>query len=695
MRRLFCLLVAAALPVTAAATPAPGPHPFGFEDLIRARRVGAFDVSPDGAQVAFTVTTVDTVENRKTSAVWLAPLAGGDARQITVGKKHDDDPRFSPDGRRLAFASDRDGAPQIYLLHLDGGEPRQLTRLSTGVGGILWSPDGRFLLFASEVFPDCADDACNKERAERMEKSKVSGRVIERLLFRRWDGWRDGRRSHLFRVDAATGATKDLTPGNFDAPPFSLGGPSDYDVSPDGRFVAYASNHDKVEAISTNGDLWEVPSEGGTARCLTASNKAFDGSPRYSPDGRSIAFRAQTVPGYESDRFELKIYDRDKGAARSLTAAFDGWVEDFTWSPDGARLYFTSIAKAHSPLFSVPSDGASAAKEVMGGLTAGDPRSVRDGSLVFTRVSLTRPTEIWRLPPGATSLDRAVPITHVNDALFARVTMGAVKERWYDAADGKKVQALVVHPPGFDPKRRYPALMWVHGGPQGAWEDGWSYRWNPEVLASAGYVVYLPNPRGSVGYGQDFVRGVTGDWGGKVFDDLLRGLDDLSSLPYVDKAKIGAAGASFGGFMINWFQGHTDRFRALFCHDGIADQETMYATEELWFPEFEFGGLPWESAQYRKWSPIASAAQFKTPQLTVHGEKDYRIPVEQALLMFTTLQRRGVPSKLLVFPDENHWVLKPANARLWYASMIDWFHRYLGGAPADPKALESAYSVTK
>lgn len=673
-------------------------HPFGFDDLIHARRLGAWDVSPDGAWAAWAVTTIDPVESRSTSAIFLGAVGGGEARQLTLGAKHDGAPRFSPDGRRLAFTSDRDGAPQIYLIDLAGGEARALTHLSSGLGDPVWSPDGKFLVASSEVFPDCPSDACNKERSERMEKPKATGRVIERLLFRHWDAFRDGRRSHLFRVDAATGEARDLTPGDFDAPPF--GGAPGYDVAPDGKSIVFSSNHDKMEAASTNSDLWEIPEAGGAPSCLSCENRGFDGSPRYSPDGRFIAYRAQRTPAYESDKFELRLYDRRTKKTSTLGADFDDWVEDFTFTRDGKSIVFTSTVNGHMPIYSIPVSGGPA-RAIAEGITAGDPHWLPDGGVIFSRVALTRPAELYRYPAAALAgqhsagADKAIAVTHLNDALFHDVTMGEVRERWYAAADGRKVQAWMVLPPGFDEKKKYPALLWVHGGPQGAWEDGWSYRWNPEVLASSGYVVYLPNPRGSVGYGQAFVRGVSNDWGGKVYQDLMRATDDLESLPFVQKDKVGAAGASFGGFMINWFQGHTDRYKALFCHDGISDQEAQYATEELWFPEFEFGGSPWNSPQYRKWSPIASADHFKTPELIVHGEKDYRIPVEQALLMFTTLQRRGVPSKLLLFPDENHWVLKAANARLWYASMIDWFHHYLGGAPADPRALESAYSFTR
>src|SRR5581483_4707802 len=570
-----------------------------------ARRIGSFDVSPDGKWLAYALTTMDVAENRSTAAIWLQPLdgGGGEARQLTAGRKHDRDPRFAPDGRRLAFVSDRDGTPQIFTIELARGEARALTKLAGGADGPVWSPDGKFLVVASEVFPDCANDACNKERAEKLEKSKSSGRVITRLLFRHWDSWREGRRSHLFRVDAQSGDARDLTPGNWDAPPFSLGGGGDYDVAPDGKTIAYASNHDRVEAISTNSDVWEIPSGGGAAKCVSCENPAYDGTPRFSPDGKWLAWRAQRTPGYESDRFELMLLDRTTRALKRLTADFDDWVDDFTWAPDSRAIFFTSVVKGRAPIFSVAVDGG-APVEQLGGVTAGDPRALPDRSLIYTRVALDRPTEIWRAQGAA----KVAPVTHVNDALFDGVKMGEVRERWLTARDGKKIQAWMVLPPGFNEHKKYPALLWVHGGPQGPWESGWNCRWNPQVLASAGYVMYLANPRGSTGYGQEFVRGVSRDWGGLVFDDLMRAADDLESLPFVAKGKVGAAGASFGGFMINWFQGHTDRFRALFCHDGIANQETMYATEELWFPEFEFHGLPWTSPDYRRSSPIEAAA---------------------------------------------------------------------------------------
>jgi dipeptidyl aminopeptidase/acylaminoacyl peptidase len=664
-------------------------HPFGFDDMARLGRLGDFDVSKDGKWVVYAVGRADVDENKVTSALWLMPVDRSQPpRKLTAGVKKDREPRFSPDGRRIAFVSDRDGAPQIYLLDLTGGEPQKLTSFVEGFGGPIWSPDGKFLVAASEVWSECKDEACDKKMHERAEKAKVKARVVERLLYRHWDGWRDGKRSHLFRVDAATGEARDLTPGNFDSPPFSLGGGPDYDLAPDGKTLVFASNHDAVEAISTNSDIWELTLGDGKARCLSCDNKAWDGDARYSPDGKLIAWRAQKQPGFESDKFDLVVYDRATRRAHRLTAEWADWVEGYHWMPDSRRLVFTSVVLGRKPIYSIGVD-ETAPKSVLASVTAGDPTPLPDGSIVFSRSSLTHAPELWRV-------DARGPhrLTELND--YSGIAFGQVREHWVPLADGNtRMQAWMVTPPGFDDHKKYPALFWVHGGPQGAWEDAWSWRWNPQVLASAGYVVYLPNPRGSTGYGQPFVDGVSHDWGGKVYDDVMRGADDLAALPFVDKNRMGAAGASFGGFMMNWFQGHTTRFKALFCHAGIANQSGQYATEELWFPEHEFGGVPWASDEYKKWDPMAAAGHFATPELVVHGERDYRIPVEQAYLMFTLLQRRGVPSKLLVFPDENHWVLKPGNSRLWYATMIDWFHKWLGGAPADARALESAYSVTR
>ena len=686
------LLLLFALRETAPA--APG-RPFRFDELARAGRVGGFSLSPDGQWVVYAVGTPDVEENRTFSSLWLQPLPGGEPRRLTFGEKNDSDPKFSPDGAKLAFLSNREGGSQIYMLGMNGGEPAKASSFPADVKGFRWSPDGKWFVFTADVFPDCPDAACDERKFKEREKSKTKARVAERLLFRHWDSWKDGLRTHIWKVPVSgpASAAVDLTPGDRDAPPFSVGGGDDYDVSPDGKDFLFASNPDKVEALSTNGDIWITSFDGKVkARDVTEANKAYDGTPTFSPDGKWIAWRSQKRPGFEADKFTLVIYDRATGKARPLTEDFDEWVEAFKWAPDSRSLYFTAHAGARGAIFRVGLDGKPA--EIWRGGSASGLTVSRDGRrLVFSSSALSRAPEIWSA--GADGKG-AGPVTHVNDGLWKEVAMGEVSERTTRSADGRDLQAWLVKPPGFDPSKKYPAVLLIHGGPQGAWTDSWSTRWNPQVWAAYGYVVYAANPRGSTGFGQKFLDEISGDWGGKVYDDLMRQADDLESLPFVDKSRIGAAGGSYGGYMVDWIAGHTDRFKALVSHDGPFDLASAnLETEELWFPTWEFKGWPWDSDQYRKWNPMLFAEKFKTPTLVITSERDYRVPFGQGLQFFTALQVRGVPSKLLTFPDEGHWVLKPGNSRLWHATVMDWLHRYLGGAEADPKALGTAFSVTK
>jgi len=691
MRLVFRFAAVAAL----AALPAAGQEqrPIRFEELAKIRRIGAFSVSPDGRQIAYTVSIPDVAANTSRSSIWIVATSGGEPRRLTSGDKRDSDPRFSPDGRTLAFLSDRDGDTQIWKLDLSGGDPVKATTFPTGVNSFSWSPDGKWFVIASDVFPECTDTACLEKTLKTRSEATVKGRIAERLLFRHWDTWKDGTRTHIWKVPAGGGgAVVELTPGNHDAPPFAVGGGTAWDVSPDSTELVYASNPDKDEALSTNADLFVVPLAGGApGRNRTASNPAFDGSPRYSPDGKWIAYRAQKRPGFEADRFRLMVLDRATGQIRGLSDDFDFWVEDFRWTPDSKSLVFTSEVRGRDTLYRVPVGGGVPVPLWTGGHFAGI--EVAAGRVFYGASTLTRAVEL-----GSVGLDGKTPgwLTHTNDALFRELALGEVSERFTDSSDGKKLQAWVVKPPSFDSAKKYPAVFFIHGGPQGAWNDAWSYRWNPQVWAAYGYVVYAANPRGSTGFGQNFLDAISGDWGGQVYDDLMRQADDLESLPYVDRTKIGAAGASYGGYMVNWIAGHTTRFAALVSHDGTFDLASAnLETEELWFPKWEFKGWPWTSDLYRKWNPMESAGKFKTPTLIITSEKDYRVPFGQGLMLFTSLQVQNIPSKLLTFPDEGHWVLKPGNSCLWHNTVMDWLHRYLGGAEADPAGLALAYSVTR
>jgi len=666
MTRYVLMLVLFSAATAAAAAP------FTAADMMKLKRLADPQVSPDGRWVLYGQTDVDLEANARDADLWIAPMAGGEPRRLTTHPKSDSRGRFSPDGRRIAFVSTREGGGQVYVMDLAGGEPRKVTSLPTEAGGVLWIDD-KTVLVTSDVYPDCADAGCNKKKLEEAGKPSPA-RVYDRLLLRHWDTWEDGRRSHLFAVPVEGGAPRDLTPGDRDVPPFSLGGGDDYAVSPDGQEVCFTRNDDPEPAISTNAELYVVPVAGGAPRKI-AGHPGYDGTPQYSPDGTRIAFRAQMRAGYESDRWRLMVYDRKAGSTRSLTDAFDRHVDAFAWSRDSKTLYFTAEDAGRSPVYAVAAAGG-AVKQVLGGATFGDLQAAADGrTLVVTRATFTQPSEVYRVGTDGAGL---APVTTANDAFLAGFGLRPAESVTYTGAAGKSVQAWIVKPPDLDAARRYPLLVLIHGGPQGAWTDGWTYRWNAEVFASAGYVVFLPNPRGSTGFGQEFIDDINADWGGRVYEDIMKGTDHAESLPYVDKGRTTAAGASFGGYMVDWIAGHTDRYRGLVSHDGVFDLVSMYgATEELWFPEWEFKGPYWDNPEmYERWSPNRFVKSFKTPTLVIHGELDYRVPLDQGLGMFTALQRRGVPSKLLVFPDENHWVLKPANSVRWYREVIDWLDRW-------------------
>jgi dipeptidyl aminopeptidase/acylaminoacyl peptidase len=657
-------------------------HNLTFEDLMKVQRVSDPQLSPDGKWIAYEVGVADFGANKVVKHLWLISAGGGDARQLTRGDWSDTRPRWSPDGKSLAFISTRSGKSQVWILSLDGGDPRQLTSLSTETDGVTWAAKGDTLLFTSQVYPDCADEECNARRLKEAADSKVKAQIFTELLFRHWDSWREGRYTHLFSVSAQGGTPRDLTPGPYDSPTFFLGAPDGYAISPDGTEVCYTSNRSKgsagqsAAAWTTNNDLYIVKAEGGEAQNITSANPGSDASPQYSPNGRYIAYTSQARDGYESDLFRLRVYDRETKKILDLTPGFDQWVASFAWAPDSNTIYFTAPDHARQPVFKT-SVTAPKVEKVLDGMN--DELSVGpEGTWgILTRTSLTRPSEVYR---ADWSGGAPIQLTHENDALLAELDMNPPEFVNTPGALGAQIQNLLVKPPGFEPGKKYPGLLLVHGGPQSAWDESWSYRWNPELFAAHGYVVLMTNFHGSTGYGQKFVEEITGDWGGAPFQDLMKATDYLASLDYVDKSRLVAAGASFGGFMINWIAGHTDRFRALVSHDGDFDNHSMAGeTEELWFDEWEFKGLPWEKeslALREKWSPSNFVQNVKTPMLLVEGAKDFRVPEGQAFQLFSALQRRGIESKLLYFPDEGHWVLKPQNSQLWHKTVLEWLDEH-------------------
>jgi dipeptidyl aminopeptidase/acylaminoacyl peptidase len=639
-------------------------RPMTARDLWSLGRVGAPALSPDGRQVAYTVTRYDLEDFKSKTEVWVVPTAGG---APSLAASPGSAPSWSPSGQ-LAYIK----GGQIQL-----GE-RQLTNVANGVSGPLaWSRDGSKLLFASGVTP--AGDSL-AARLGRIAAAKSEAKIYDELSYRHWDEWEDGQRSHVFVLDVASGAARDVTPGAFDTPPIALGGFQDYDISPDGSEVAFVRNADPVTMVGTGNDVWLVPAEGGEPRLLTQSD-ANDIAPLYSPDGRYIAYLGMNRPGFEADRTQLMLYDRRTQQHRSLTANLDLSVDSYRWSADARTIYFLAEDQINHSLFEVATAGGAPVR-----LTEGAYNSAfavaRDGkTIVVARQGIEKPVDLYALDANGKVTRQ---LTTTNDELLSQLALQPAEPFWFTGADNAKVQGFIVKPPNFDASKKYPVVYLIHGGPQGVWANSWSYRWNPNLFTAPGYVAVAVNPRGSTGYGQRFTDEITGDWGGKVYTDLMNGLDyALNTYSFLDRDRVAAAGASYGGYMINWINGHTDRFKALINHDGIFNTHSMYgATEELWFPEWEFGGLPWEKPElYDKWNPAEFAQNMKTPTLVIHGGLDYRVPLEQGLMTFTALRRQGVPSRLVYFPDEGHWVLKPQNAFVWWDAMLGWLDTYIGTKP--------------
>jgi dipeptidyl aminopeptidase/acylaminoacyl peptidase len=706
MRRFafaFILFMAAAVCQSLAqAGPASGTkRPFTFDDMMALKRIGSPAISPDSKWVLFGAVDVDLKANKRTSHLWIVPLEGGNARQLTSDPAGETGGRWSPEGKQILFISPRGGSSQVWIADFDGaqgtvtGEPRKVTSISTEADGAMWFPDGRHILFVSEVYPECGSDACNKAKDEERTNSKVKAMVFTRLLYRHWNHYTAFKRSHLFVASVDGGAPRDITPGDHDVPPFSLGGQDNYAISPDGQEIAFTTNIDEVEATSTNNEIFVIPSNAEPTvepRKLSVS-PGSDSTPLYSPDGHYLAWRMQERAGYESDRFRLVLYDREKKKMVNITDNWDHWVENYVWTPDSGTIYVTSEDQGEIPIYSIRIDRKTLLSTFSGApLIAGhshplsqitrgandDLQVSPDGKyLVFSRMGITHPNEVFKLQIGTKD---PVQLSHLNDAVLSEVAMQPLQAFWFTGAEGTKVEGFLLKPPDFDAQKKYPVKFLIHGGPQGQWGDEWTYRWNAELFAASGYVVIMINMRGSTGYGQKFIDEINGDWGGKPYIDLMNGLDYAEkTFPFIDKESECALGASYGGYMINWLLGHTNRFKCLVSHDGMFNTESAYgATEELWFAEWEFKGTPWTNRElYRKWSPHLSAAEFKTPTLVVHGQLDYRLDVSEGFQLFTTLQRLKVPSKMLYFPDEGHWVLKPQNSELWYRTVNGWVDQWL------------------
>lgn len=643
--------------------PADAARPMTIQDLLGAARVTDPQLSPDGKLVAFVRTTTDLASGKRNADIWIVPADGSATPRLLIGGDGSENtPRWDPDGSHLAFLSTRAGGPQIFIANTDGSNIRQFTTLAGGVQPPLAvSPDRTMIAFVADV--------------KQGPQTPATVHRLTRLLYRHWDEWRDNVRHHVFVASLSGGAPRDLTPGDFDSPPTQA---EDAAVAftPDSREVVFVSNREgnDREAFSTNNDVWSVPVAGGAAKKLTP-NAAADVQPVFTPDGKAMIVRAQRRPAFESDRWYLDVYDRTSGARRTVFETPDLSVSDFSLSRDGATILFTATSRGTENLYRVPVAG-------------GAPRLVAEGGsisaaqagpdfAVFSKSTLTAPAELFRI--GRTGAAQA--LTHENDAWLKDVAFDRPESLTVAGAGGTPVQYWLLKPPAFDPAKKYPVVFLIHGGPQGAWDDAWSYRWNPALWAAQGWVVAAPNPRGSTGFGQKFVDEITQDWGGKVMVDLDAVFGAVTKLPYVDPAKQGIAGASYGGYAVNWLIGHGDRFKVAVSHDGVFNLESMaLATEEQWFTDWEFGGPPTGDRareQFSKFSPHLFAAKMKTPTLVITNQLDFRVPVDQGLQLFTALRRNGVDAEALVFEDEGHWVLKALNSKLWHESVFGWIRKHL------------------
>ena len=682
LRTVSCTLGIAAL-LGGAATAA---HARGatVDDLLAMQRISGPAVSPDGRWVAFNVRDTDLDANRGRNDIWLAAVDGSSARRLTTSPDSDTSPVWTPDGKTLYFQSSRGGSSQVWRIAVAGGEAEQVTRLPLDVGGFKLFPDGKRLVVALEVWPESRTLADSLKRDEAEAKKKVKARVYDQLLFRHWDQWEDGRYSHLFvwtppELGGKADDARDLTQGlTTDAPSHPFGGMEEVSIAPDGKTMAYVARVGGRDlAWTTNTDVFLVDTSGkGKAQNLTAANKAYDFSPTHSPDGKTIAVTAMARAGYEADRQRVVLYDAATRKPRVLTEDWDRSAGGLTWSSDGKTLYTSADNIGNHSLFSIDVGSGKVTTLVDKGTNA--EARVAGDRLLFLRDTLKSPVEIFTVARDGSDLRQ---VTHLNDARVKAVQWGDYEQFSFKGAKGDTVHGYVVKPAGFTGKKA-PVAFLVHGGPQGSFGDHFHYRWNPQTYAGRGYGVVFIDFHGSTGYGQAFTDAIRGDWGGAPYEDLMLGLDAaLAKYPWLDGKRMAALGASYGGYMINWIAGHTDRFAALVCHDGNLDERMAYFdTEELWFPEWEHGGTPWENPEgYTKHNPVDYVKNWKTPMLVIHGGNDFRVVDTQGMSTFTALQRKGIPSRFLHFPDENHWVLKPLNSKLWHEEVLAWIDRHAAG----------------
>jgi dipeptidyl aminopeptidase/acylaminoacyl peptidase len=677
MKRILYLFVMVFLFTAEAAFPQKSA--FTIADLYKVRHVGSPVVSPDGMRVAFTVTDYDMPKGKSMTDIYVMNADGSDVTPVTNDHKGNYDPIWTSDSKDLYYVSTASGTPQMVHYSFATGKSKQVTDFSMGVDAPVLSPNNKLIAFSAEVYRDCgANSECNARNDSLSHNGPIQAYVADHLLFRHWTQYAKGKYSHIIVFNTETGKYTDVTPGKFVSPVFMLGGGVGYNFSPDSKEICYASKHVEHPEASTNSDLFVVPVTGGEAKNITKTNKAWDGWPIYSPDGKYIAYRTQSIPGYESAKFNIALYNRATGETKIITKDFDNWVDDFKWAPNSKSIFFSAEQEGGEPVYMV--DLASDVITPVSG-----QRSIygfdvaSNGYLYYLATTIDKPAELFRMKTKGGTEEQ---LTNFNKELLSKVDFRPAEKMWVTGADNKQVQVFIVKPHNFDPSKKYPLILNVHGGPQGQWMD--SFRGDWQVYPGAGYVVAFANPHGSTGRGQAYTREISGDWGGKPFEDLMKVTDALAKLSYVDSTRMGAMGWSYGGYMMNWFQAKTKRFKCLASMMGLYDLRSMWgATEELWFPNFDLKGQPWNSDLYKKFSPSEYVKNFATPTLIITGQKDFRVPYTQSIQYFSTLQTLGIPSRLIIFKNDGHWPNRVKSMPLYYDAHLDWFHKYLGG-PAAP-----------
>ncbi len=682
-------------------------RPLSVEDLFAFKRVDAPSLSPDGRWAVYSISEITDSKNSKSVArLWIVPTDGSaPPRQLTNSTAKDSSPKWSPDGRWILFGSNRSGSSQLWLINPSGGEATQLTTISTDASTAIWSPDGKQIAFVSAVYPEFSQlppadsDKANKERIDAIAESPVKARVFKRLFYRHWDSYVEDKRQHLFVIDLAepvagvlsAGIPRDVTPGDRDAYPTSttFSATQDYCFTPDSSHLVFTAVPAVNEAWSTNFDLCRVPVSGGKPdwETITATNAAADGLPIFSPDGSKLAFRSQRKPGYEADKWEIMVADCSRDGKllnepKSLTSDIDLSFDELVWR-NNSQIIATAESGGSKPLYAISLNKPNVIERAQSlGTTMNLSISLDGSTLVCNNTRITHPAELFKVELNDLFIRTKAPginLSHANDKLLAELELPEPSSVSVTGAGGDAMQMWILTPPDFDKSKKWPLGFLVHGGPQGAWADSWSYRWNPQVWAAQGYVIAAPNPRGSTGFGQKYTDQISGDWGGRCYVDLMAGLEYMEQQSYIDTDRMFSAGASFGGYMMNWFQGKTTKFKTLVTHCGVYNFDSMYTTtEELWFDEYEHGGPPWGSNResYEKHSPHRLAANFKTPMLIIHNDLDFRVPVSEGQQLFTALQRQGIPSKFINFSDESHWVQKAANSRFWHNEIFSWIQEY-------------------